>query len=203
MGQISPAEFIPIAENGGMVTAIAQYVLAQALEDVATLAGARAPFYVSVNLSPVHFQHRGLVKQIEQTLKEANTSPERLQLEITESVFLDSALETVYILDGLKDLGVRLALDDFGTGYSSLNYLARFPFHCLKMDKSFVQGMLTSKREKEIARAIINMATALDLEVVAEGVEEPGELEMLRGFSCKGYQGYLLGRPSAIDSWRW
>jgi diguanylate cyclase (GGDEF)-like protein len=203
LGSVGPAEFIPIAENGGMLAPIADFVLATALEDHARLAGDREHFYISVNLSPVHFQNRGLVGHIARAVEKAGLVTNKLQLEITESVFLDSALETVYILDGLHELGVRLALDDFGTGYSSLNYLARFPFHCLKMDKSFVQGILASRREKEIARAIINMATALDLEVVAEGVEVHGELEVLREFACKGYQGYLLGKPAPVSAWQW
>ncbi len=203
LGNIGPDEFIPIAENGGMLPPIADFVLTTALASLEKLAASRADFYISVNLSPVHFQNRGLIKTIAAALEHAKIPPRRLQLEITESVFLDSALETVYILDGLHALGVRLALDDFGTGYSSLNYLTRFPFHCLKIDKSFIQGIVTTGREREVARAIIQMAKALELNVVAEGIEHQPEYEILSQFGCDGYQGYLLSRPVPLAEWRW
>jgi len=203
LGSIGPDEFIPIAENGGMLPPIADFVLATALASLEKLAASRDDFYISVNLSPVHFQNRSLIKTIAIALERAQIAPRRLQLEITESVFLDSALETVYILDGLHALGVRLALDDFGTGYSSLNYLTRFPFHCLKIDKSFIQGIVTSSREREIARSIIQMARALELDVVAEGIEHEPEYAILKEFGCDSYQGYLLSRPVPLAEWRW
>ncbi len=203
MGQVGPDEFIPIAESGGMLPKIADFVLETALQTLRQISGGNDQFYMSVNLSPVQFQNRNLVKSLASTIKAAGAHPGMLQLEITESVFLDSALETVYILDGLHDLGVRLALDDFGTGYSSLNYLTRFPFHCLKIDKSFIQGIVNSRREYEIARAIIQMARALELDVVAEGIEAAAERDILKELGCKSYQGYILSKPVPLAEWRW
>ena len=191
-GAVSPAEFIPIAEDNGLIVALGDRVVEKAFETAKTI-----PYSVrvSINISPLQIHSNRLLSLIEDQLSETGVAPERLELEITESVFLSDNTFILERLQKLKSLGVRIALDDFGTGFSSLSYLQRFPFDKLKLDQAFVRGIETSDQSCAIARATISMAHALDLTVTAEGVESEAQAEFLRVQGCDELQGYLFSRP--------
>lgn len=191
-GAVSPSEFIPIAEDNGMIVALGDRVVEKAIE-----AASRIPesVRVAMNISPLQVHSSRLITLIEGKLAETGVSPDRIELEITESLFLS---DNAFILDRLrklKDLGVRIALDDFGTGFSSLAYLQRFPFDKLKLDQAFVRGIETSNQSCAIARATISMAHALGLTVTAEGVESEAQATFLRDQGCDELQGFLFSRP--------
>ncbi len=197
-GSVSPSQFIPIAEECGLIDGIGRWTLEQACA-----AAVRWPDHlrIAVNLSPVQFRQTDLVGMIAATLHRHGLAPARLELEITEGVLIDDADRALAILRQLKALGVRIALDDFGTGYSSLSYLRRFPFDKLKIDKSFVQGLGEDADADAIVRSIIAMAQSLRLDVTAEGVETEGQLARLRAECCSQVQGFLLGRPCAVPDY--
>jgi EAL domain-containing protein (putative c-di-GMP-specific phosphodiesterase class I) len=159
------------------------------------LAGAPA-VPVAVNVSALQFRRGSLVADIGHVLAQTGLDGRYLELELTESVLMDQA-GAIDTLNGLRNLGVQLAIDDFGTGYSSLNYLKRYPIDKLKIDRSFVTDLLCDADDVLITRAIISLAKALHLTVIAEGVEQPGQLDMLREFGCDQYQGYLTSAPLA------
>ena len=198
-GDIPPSQFIPVAEERGLIGAMGRWVLEQAAEQAVRwrgLAGAAAePLSVSVNLSPRQFAHGALADEVAAVLDATGLEPERLMLEITESVLMDEAGAAVDDLHALKALGVRLVLDDFGTGYSSLSYLERFPIDALKIDRSFVAGLDTGG-SVAIVNAIVSMAHSLDLRVTAEGVESDGQIDQLRRVGCEYAQGWYYGRPA-------
>ena len=153
---------------------------------------------VAVNVSSVQFRRRGLNEVVLQALSQSGLAPDRLEIEITESIFLDSGEDTLKLLHGLRALGIRIALDDFGTGYSSLSYLQAFPFDKIKIDRSFIQNLLTRTGAVAVVRAITDLAEALGMETTAEGVEETGQLTELRAQGCTSVQGFLFSRP--VDS---
>jgi diguanylate cyclase (GGDEF)-like protein len=196
-GAVSPAEFIPIAEDNGLIVALGDRVVEKALEVAKLIPDS---VRVSVNISPLQIHSNRLFSLIEEKLAETGVSPDRLELEITESVFLSDNAFILERLQRLKALGVRIALDDFGTGFSSLAYLQRFPFDKLKLDQAFVRGIETSDQSCAIARATISMAHALDLTVTAEGVESEAQAEFLRIQGCDELQGYLFSRPQNEDA---
>jgi len=148
-----------------------------------------------VNFSPRQFQQRALVKMVRETLAASGLDPERLEMEITESVLLGDLEETTRKLRDLAAMGVRIAVDDFGTGYSSLAYLRRLPIHVLKIDRSFVSGIVDNPSDLSIARTIVQMGRNLGLTVLAEGVETPAQMEALRAMGCHEVQGYLFSKP--------
>ncbi len=196
-GLISPVEFVPIAEDTGLIVPIGAWVVREACTQAA-----RWPddIRVAVNASAVQFHRGALHETVLMALAESGLRPNRLEVEITESIFLDGGETTLRLLHSLRSLGVRIALDDFGTGYSSLSYLQSFPFDKLKIDRSFIQNLLTRDGASAIVRAITELAHALNIETTAEGVEETAQLEELRSHGCSSVQGFLFAEPmSAAD----
>ncbi|NVN29966.1 EAL domain-containing protein [Endobacter medicaginis] len=191
-GAISPAEFIPLAESSELIVPIGAWVLQTACQEaVAWPCDQR----VAVNISAVQLLSEDFVTTVSQALSTTGLAPERLELEVTESVLIENTDQTLTVLSALRALGLRLVLDDFGTGYSSLSYLHRFRFDKLKLDRSFVQRLDTDEDARTIVRAMISMSKDLGLEVTAEGVETPAQLAALRELGCDELQGFLLGRP--------
>ncbi|HEX7820972.1 MAG TPA: EAL domain-containing protein [Sphingobium sp.] len=193
-GAISPTVFIPIAEEAGLISQIGEWVLRTACHDaVAWPEGTR----VAVNVSPIQFRSPAFPSLVLHALARSGLSAERLELEITESVFLDESTDTDAMFAQIKGLGVRLALDDFGTGYSALQYLRSAPFDKIKIDQSFVRGAaIKGSRNGAIVKAIVTLAEALSMETTAEGAETLDELELIRSLGCSHVQGYVYGRPA-------
>jgi len=198
-GLIPPDEFIPIAEETGLIVPLGAWVLRQAA--LQTKSWQRRPgcsgLNIAVNLSAVQLRQPDFVDMVAQVLRDTGLSPSSLELEMTESVLMDNATQSERILDSLKALGVRLSVDDFGTGYSSLSYLKRFPVDSVKIARSFVDGLGGNAADTAIVDAIISMASALNLYTIGEGVETPLQLQELRGLGCAYAQGYLFARPMA------
>ena len=195
LGAISPADFIPVAEDSGLIEPIGEWVLR-----TATMAAAKwpVPVRIAVNVSPIQFARPTLPLLITSALAKSGLDPARLELEITESVFLGGSTTNDATFRSLKALGVRLALDDFGTGYSSLGYLKTAPFDKIKIDQSFVRGLgQAGSRNSAIIRAIVTLADALHLETTAEGVEAQDEIALVRALGCTHIQGFVYGRPVA------
>jgi diguanylate cyclase len=195
-GMIAPAEFIPLAEETGLIVPLGEWVLRAAC---AAAAGWPAHIRVCVNLSPVQFARGGLVDLIEKTLRAHQLAPARLELEITEGVLIKDSEQALETLHQLKALGVRIAMDDFGTGYSSLSYLQRFPFDKIKIDQSFIRALESDTDSAAIVRAVIGLGRSLRMPVIAEGVETPEQLELLRREHCEEIQGYLIGHPMPLE----
>lgn len=197
-GLISPLDFIPIAEEGGQILMIGQWVLQKACEDMSNWQKkfpTETPIYVTVNLSAKQFAQADLIDQIKDSLNRSGLDPNCLKLEITESVVMDNIENATAMLRQLRALGVRLSIDDFGTGYSSLSYLHRFPIDTLKIDRSFVTRIVNDKENIEIVRTILMLAENLGMDVVAEGVETQEQMALLRQLSCHSGQGYFFSRP--------
>ena len=191
-GIILPGEFIPLAEESGLIVRIGRWVLQEACKAIRLFEEMGMPFHVAVNISPIQFKLAGFVDEIKSVIEKENIKPEHLHLEITESVFMDGG-EVVEILKQLKKLGVKIALDDFGTGYSSLGMLHKLPIDYLKIDRSFVTDI--DKRDKNLASVILSMAKMLEVEVISEGVETQEELKRLIQEGGNLFQGYLFSRP--------
>jgi diguanylate cyclase (GGDEF)-like protein/PAS domain S-box-containing protein len=191
-GMISPSEFIPIAEETGLITPLGEWVLR-----TACIEAARWPeeIKVAVNVSPVQFNNAGLVQSVIGALGASGLAPHRLELEITEAVLIRDDAAALGILHQLRALGVRIALDDFGTGYSSLSYLQRFPFDKIKIDRSFVSAIGDSDYSRNIVQAIVDIATTRQITTTAEGVETEEQSRALRGLGCTEMQGYLFSPP--------
>jgi predicted signal transduction protein with EAL and GGDEF domain len=198
LGPVSPIEFIPIAEDTGLIVKLGAWMLEevcrQAVRWDEELGTAAPP--ISVNLSPRQVAHAELVPTVARVLEESRLAPDRLALEITESVLISEAESPWNTLHALKRVGVTLMLDDFGTGYSSLSYLKRFPVDVLKIDRSFVDGLGSEAEDSAIVKAVVSMAQALELGVVAEGVETAEQVDCLRELGCDRAQGYFFGRPA-------
>ena len=195
-GNISPAVFIPVAEEMGLIVQLGEWVLRQACAEAATWP---EEIRVAVNLSPAQFSKGNLVSAVINALAAAGLSPDRLELEITESVLLEKSDHNFAVLDQLHALGVRISMDDFGTGYSSLSYLHRFPFNKIKIDKSFIDNIATKPQSTAIVRAIIEMAKAFGISTTAEGVETSAQLAELRVLGCTDIQGYLFSKAEPPD----
>lgn len=191
----APVEFIPLAEETGLIIPIGKFVLRQACHDAQTLVEQGRPVVVSVNISAVQFLEESFLAMVQDILLESKLLPEFLELEITEGILAKDVKRTQYTLAALQKQGVRIAIDDFGTGYSSLAYLKRFPIDVLKIDQSFVRDMLVDKSDALIIEAIIKLAQALELELVAEGVETQEQADRLQAYGCQIMQGYLYSRP--------
>jgi diguanylate cyclase (GGDEF)-like protein len=202
-GNISPAEFIPIAEETGMITAIQQWVLREACKELSSWSSMRPqPLTISVNISSHHFHGGTIVDDVRETVSESRIDPRDLELEITESVLLLDTNSTVKSLRSLKAIGVALSIDDFGTGYSSLSYLSRLPIDTLKIDRSFVENLHRQKDDAAICAAIIAIANRLGLHVVAEGVEVEEQLEFLKRHGCRQIQGFLYSKAIPAREFR-
>jgi diguanylate cyclase (GGDEF)-like protein/PAS domain S-box-containing protein len=188
-GVISPAEFIPVAEETGLISEIGEWVLKQACTEAASWPG---QLQVAVNVSPVQFKSKTLALRVAAALNESGLAPGRLELEITETVFIRDDAEALAVLLQLRELGVRIALDDFGTGYSSLSYLHRFPFDKIKIDRSFISDIGGPEDSTAIVQAVVHMASARRMRTTAEGVETEIQREILRQLGCSEMQGYLF-----------
>jgi len=198
---IPPDDFIPLAEVTGLIGELSEWVLRTAASEHAQIVRAtRLAPLLAVNLSARQFHRGGVVELIKGILRDAAFDPGHLEIEITETIAMQDQVRTVETLQQLKDLGVRISIDDFGTGYSSLSYLHRFPIDTIKIDRSFVRGVATDKTAAGIVRAIIAVARELNLTVVAEGVETEEQLRYLRQLRCDMAQGFLLGRPTPLES---
>jgi EAL domain-containing protein (putative c-di-GMP-specific phosphodiesterase class I) len=206
LGQISPVQFIPVAEETGFIVALGQWVLRTACRQMAAwrASGVEIP-RLSVNLSVRQLERTDILEAVRSALEESGLPPDALELEITESVIMNVE-DAISVLQRLRELGVRLAVDDFGTGYSSLAYLRRLPINTLKIDRSFVIGIGESLGDESIVQAVIGMARNLGLSTVAEGVETAQQLTFLRNAGCDEIQGYYFGRPQPakefLNSWR-
>lgn len=206
LGNIAPNHFVPLAERAGLIGAVDRSTFDQAFAFARSLLAAQGqgpvptkPF-VSVNLSAVRFDEADLVSHIESGLRRSGAEPDQVKIELTESVLLANPTRVAEILSGLKSLGVRSVLDDFGTGYSSLSYLHNFPIDGIKIDAAFVRSLLSNDNSYKITRAIAQLAGAMELEIIAEGIESPKEVEVLLELGCQLGQGFLFGRPMAPET---
>jgi diguanylate cyclase (GGDEF)-like protein/PAS domain S-box-containing protein len=195
-GLIGPARFVPVAEETGDILTIGEHVLTEACRQMVDWQYKGLPVKrMSVNLSPRQLAHPEIVSQVRKMIDQHCFRPDNLVLELTESSLMQHPEQAARTLGSLKALGVRLSVDDFGIGYSSLSYLRRFPLDCVKIDRSFVKGLASDKKSTALVDGIIRLAHSLDMSVLAEGVENRAQLDMLREMGCEGAQGYLLGRP--------
>lgn len=204
LGMISPAEFIPLAESTGLIVPLGEWVLEQACAYLADWQGDELlkGVVLAVNISPAQFRHPNFVDHLENTLDASGCPPERLELEVTESLLIDELDQVIERMESLRAHGIRFALDDFGTGYASLSYLKRLPLQLLKVDQSFVRDLLTDPNDEAIVRTIIALGQSLDLEVLAEGVETEAQAKRLEALGCTFLQGYLYGKPAPLEQWR-
>lgn len=196
LGQVSPAEFIPVAESSGLILPIGEWVMRTAMQQLLDWdrQGLTVPV-VAVNLSAVQFRKERLVQDVKDILAELGVPPARLEIELTESLMMDNPVAAVAVMDELHRAGIQLSIDDFGTGYSSLNYLKRFRIDKLKIDQSFVRDLDKDPEDEAIVRAIISLAESLRFRTIAEGVETEAQLDFLRAAGCQEVQGYLFARP--------
>ena len=193
---ISPADFIPVAEKTGLVDRIDMRVFEMAVQfigDVINETG--ADITMSVNVSVRHLMKNNFIDDIKRILRKNNVSPSIIEIEITESIMIDSAEKALQRIDELKQLGLKVAIDDFGTGYSSLSYLNSFPTDMLKIDKSFIDNMSLNESSKQYVAMIISIGHTLDLKVISEGVESDDQVKILKSIGCDYIQGYVWGKP--------
>ena len=196
LGSVSPAEFIPVAENSGMILSIGEWVLrTAAMQLSAWIAAGASPLTMAVNLSAIQFRHADLPNLITNILEQSGLSPHLLELELTEGVAMTDPLGAIAVMNNLAQRGVRMSIDDFGTGYSSLNYLKKFQVYKVKIDQSFVRDISDDPDDKAIVSAIISMANSLGMQTIAEGVETKGQLDFLKEQGCTEVQGYYFSKP--------
>jgi EAL domain-containing protein (putative c-di-GMP-specific phosphodiesterase class I) len=200
-GLVPPLEFIPLAEETGLILPIGQWVLDTACAQLKAWEQHELTrnLTISINVSVKQFHQANFVAQVHTTIKRHAINPMLLKLELTESMLIDDIEDTIYTMLKLQTIGVRFELDDFGTGYSSLQYLKQLPLNQLKIDQSFVRDIAIDHSDKAIVRTIIAMAQSLNLEVIAEGVETYQQQQLLLGKGCLNYQGYLFGKPMPIE----
>ena len=199
LGLIPPSRFIPLAEECGLIEPLGEWVLRTACTEFRKWRDTHfAQARLAVNISSRQFMRENFVDTVKQTIRDADISPDELELEITESLLLDENVNTKLIFEKLSALGVQLAIDDFGTGYSSLSYLKRFSVHTLKIDRAFTKDIPEDEQATTLTLSIIAMAHALNMQVVAEGVENEAQLELLRAHQCDSVQGFFFGKPVPI-----
>lgn len=200
-GNIPPVQFIGLAEDTGQIMPISEWVLATACRDAVALnAMGHGPMSMAVNVSPMQFQRPGFLASIDKALQESGLAPERLELELTEGVLMDSTEHTIQALHALRKMGVHIALDDFGTGFSSLSYLKRLPINKLKVDRSFVREVVSDSRDAAIVEGVVTMANKLGLEVLIEGIETAEQLHYFNALQCDHFQGYYFARPMPLEA---
>ena len=199
---LAPYEFIPLAEDSGLIVSLGSWVLNEACRQVAAWSALRANagqdearLNISVNVSALQLADPGFPEQVVHALESSGINPDRLWLEITESTLMHDADDAVLVLRALRELGLHVEIDDFGTGYSSLTYLKRFPVETLKVDRSFVEELDQRSENAAIVRAIIGLGDSLGLSIVAEGVERPAQAAKLQSLGCHLAQGFLYGEP--------
>ena len=195
-GSVSPYKFIPFAEQSGLIVPIGEWVIKEASQFVRQMddKGLKG-LHVAVNISPRQLSEEHFIDMVRDTIQKNSIAPDQLEFEVTESVLMETMEESILKLIELRTLGVGIALDDFGTGYSSLTYLRRLPVDTLKVDKSFIDGILGDEVQADLVGAIIDMAHTLNLTVVAEGVESEAQAEKLHQYHCDCIQGYVFSRP--------
>ena len=201
-GIISPALFIPIAEDSGLIVHASRWALGEAVFMMHRLAeehGIKEPFFMSLNFTGLDLAAEDFADNVAETLHSKNIAPSRIKLEITERMLIDDPEGAIKTLDRCKKTGLTVALDDFGTGYSSLSYLHKFPIDTMKIDRSFVINMLNDPASMTLVKAIIALANGLGMNVVAEGVEVQGESDALKALGCDMIQGYLYAKPMPED----
>jgi EAL domain-containing protein (putative c-di-GMP-specific phosphodiesterase class I) len=204
LGSVSPAKFIPVLEDTGIIIAVGEWVLRTACTQAKSWQAMGLPLSVAVNLSARQFYQKDLALRIGEILSETTLAPEMLELEITESLLMKHSEASNTTLAELKARGIEISIDDFGTGYSSLSYLKRFPINTLKIDQSFVRDITTNPDDAAITTGIIALAHSLRLTVIAEGVETLEQLDFLRTHGCDQFQGYYMSRPlppGKLEEW--
>lgn len=195
-GYIPPSKFIPLAEQTGIITEIGQFVLKTAcVQNKIWQESGYKPVKVAVNLSMRQLKGNSFLNYIKKVLKDTQLEAKWLEFEITESMVMENFDQTEKLLDKIRSLGIDISLDDFGTGYSSLNYLKSLPINCIKIDKSFIDEILTDKKQNFISSALINLAHGINLKVIAEGVETIEQFRMLKKYNCDTIQGYFFSKP--------
>jgi predicted signal transduction protein with EAL and GGDEF domain len=197
-GFVPPSDFIPLAEESGLIFEMGQWILREACREAASWP---MPLQVAVNLSPAQFMHGDVVSLVHSILLETGLAPGRLELEITEGVLIEDFDRGLSLLRRLKGLGVRISMDDFGSGYSSLSYLQAFPFDKIKIDRAFVMNLGRNPQSAAIVRAVIGLGHGLEMSIVAEGVETQEQLSFLAEEGCDAVQGYFIGKPFPIDQY--
>ena len=200
LGFVSPVEFIPYAEETGLIIPISEIIFEKACEGYKQLVRAGFPKVpIAINVSSIHFQQQNFLDSIQSILEKNNTSAQNFEIEMTERTVMNSASETISKLVKLKQLGFKLSIDDFGTGYSSLSYSVRFPLDVLKIDRSFIQHICSLDDKQAVVDAIIQMSHRLKMKVVAEGVESAQQVELLKQMGCDFIQGYYYSKPLPMD----
>jgi EAL domain-containing protein (putative c-di-GMP-specific phosphodiesterase class I) len=203
-GLVSPAEFIPVAEESGLIHQLGAWALSHACRRVMEWHRRDVPLRLAVNVSVQQLQHENWLHIVERALAESGLPPRYLDLEITESVIISHPDKAVATLMRLKQMGVTITIDDFGTGYSSLSYLARLPIHSVKIDQRFIRGLEQNRNDESITQAIIALSHSLGLRVIAEGVENPAQFAFLKSHGCEEAQGYYIAKPMPeADLLRW
>ncbi len=204
MGLVSPSEFIPLAEDTGLILPIGQWVLETACAQLASWKAdpATRDLTISINVSAKQYRQADFVAQVRDVVQKHAFNPMLLKLELTESLLLSNVEDTITKMTELKKIGIQFSLDDFGTGYSSLQYLKRLPLDQLKIDQSFVRDIFFDSSDQAIVRTIIAMAQSLNLDVIAEGVETEEQRQLLQDKGCVNYQGYLFSKPVPVDQFQ-
>jgi predicted signal transduction protein with EAL and GGDEF domain len=197
-GFVPPGDFIPLAEESGLIVAMGEWILREACREAASWP---MPLQIAVNLSPAQFMHGDLVGLVHSILLETGLAPGRLELEITEGVLIEDFDRGLALLRRLKALGVRISMDDFGSGYSSLSYLQAFPFDKIKIDRAFVINLGRNPQSAAIVRAVIGLGHGLGMSIVAEGVETQEQLGFLAEVGCDAVQGYFIGKPAPVGQY--
>jgi EAL domain-containing protein (putative c-di-GMP-specific phosphodiesterase class I) len=200
-GNVTPAEFIPLAEESGLIGALGLWVLNESCQTLA--AWAKRPetesLTLAVNVSAKQFNREDFIEQIKRILDKTAINPQRLKLEITESIILVNVEQIIETMNALRELGISFSMDDFGTGYSSLSYLQRLPLSQLKIDQSFVRDLTIDSNDAAIIRTILALGKSLNISVIAEGVETEQQRDYLASVGCQFFQGYLFGKPELLS----
>ncbi len=202
MGDISPAQFIPLAEETGLIGSIGHWAFMESCQKISKAENLPPDFCISVNLSAKQLKNPGLIEDIQEILETTGVSPLNVEVELTESVLVEDPEKVRDVLCRMRDIGLRVAVDDFGTGYSSFAYLKKFPISKLKIDRSFIKDIPHSSEDVAITKAIIALAHSLGMKVVAEGVENRDQVEFLILAQCDMAQGYFISRPDHLPNIR-
>jgi EAL domain-containing protein (putative c-di-GMP-specific phosphodiesterase class I) len=203
LGSVTPETFIPIAEETNLISPMGEWVFYKTCQDMAPiLKNYRSDFYISINLSALQLRSKDITKKIKQMLEVVNLNPQNVQLELTETSYIEDRVEITRNMMLLNEMGIRLAIDDFGIGFASLVYLQRIPASTIKIDRSFVKHVDTSDEHRQLVKSIINLGMNLDKDVIAEGVEKTEHLEFLTNEQCFKYQGFLFSKPLVFSKFK-